>query len=116
VVPAGGRDRPPVRNSVSKGGQRDPPWPNIVFILADDFSMNLMSSKVIAESMPNLVAMMNEGVTFQNYFVTDSLCCPSRSSIFTGKFPHDTGENGGGKVCHGSGGIRAPKARSRLAF
>ena len=28
---------------------------------------------------------------FDNYFVTDSLCCPSRSSIFTGRFPHDTG-------------------------
>jgi arylsulfatase A-like enzyme len=28
---------------------------------------------------------------FSNYFVTDSLCCPSRSSIFTGRFPHDTG-------------------------
>jgi hypothetical protein len=28
---------------------------------------------------------------FSNYFVTDSLCCPSRSLIFTGRFPHDTG-------------------------
>ncbi|MDQ1449415.1 MAG: N-acetylglucosamine-6-sulfatase, partial [Actinomycetota bacterium] len=27
---------------------------------------------------------------FSNYFVADSLCCPSRSSIFTGLFPHDT--------------------------
>jgi arylsulfatase A-like enzyme len=35
--------------------------------------------------------MQKEGVTFANYFVTDSLCCPSRSSIFTGRFPHDTG-------------------------
>jgi len=30
-------------------------------------------------------------MTFNNYFVSDSLCCPSRSSIFTGEFPHDTG-------------------------
>ena len=30
-------------------------------------------------------------MTFNNYFVSDSLCCPSRSSIFTGDFPHDTG-------------------------
>ena len=27
----------------------------------------------------------------RNYFVSDSLCCPSRSSILTGNFPHDTG-------------------------
>ena len=65
--------------------------PNIVFILADDFSMNLVSPKIIAESMPNLKAMMDEGTSFAHYYVTDSLCCTSRSSIFTGKFPHDTG-------------------------
>ena len=41
--------------------------------------------------MPHVVKMQKDGVTFANYFVTDSLCCPSRSSIFTGRFPHDTG-------------------------
>jgi N-acetylglucosamine-6-sulfatase len=65
--------------------------PNIVFILADDFSMDLIAQKVFADSMPNLKKMQSEGVTFANYFVTDSLCCPSRSSIFTGKLPHNTG-------------------------
>jgi N-acetylglucosamine-6-sulfatase len=59
--------------------------PNIVLILTDDYSLNLMTY-----SMPNLDAMQAEGTTFSNYFVTDSLCCPSRSSIFTGKFPHNT--------------------------
>jgi arylsulfatase A-like enzyme len=41
--------------------------------------------------MPNVLKMQKDGVTFSNYFVTDSLCCPSRSSIFTGQYPHDTG-------------------------
>jgi N-acetylglucosamine-6-sulfatase len=59
--------------------------PNIVFILADDFSLDLI------QYMPNLLKMQADGVTFANYFVTDSLCCPSRSSIFTGRYPHDTG-------------------------
>jgi arylsulfatase A-like enzyme len=41
--------------------------------------------------MPHVRQMQKDGVTFSNYFVTDSLCCPSRSSIFTGRYPHDTG-------------------------
>ncbi len=59
--------------------------PNIVFVLTDDLSMNLL------QFMPHVLQMQREGVTFANYFVTDSLCCPSRSSIFTGCFPHNTG-------------------------
>jgi len=73
----------------------EPNKPNIIFVLTDDLAMNLV------QYMPNVVAMQREGMTFSNYFVTDSLCCPSRSSIFTGKFPHNTkvltngGSNGG---------------------
>jgi len=63
-------------------GQRHP---NIVFILTDDLSWNLV------QFMPHVLDMQKRGVTFSNYMVTDSLCCPSRSSIFTGRFPHNTG-------------------------
>lgn len=59
--------------------------PNIVFILTDDLSWNLVPF------MPHVLQMQKDGVTFTHYFVTDSLCCPSRSSIFTGRYPHDTG-------------------------
>jgi arylsulfatase A-like enzyme len=59
--------------------------PNIVFVLTDDLSWDLV------RYMPNVQALQREGVTFSNYFVTDSLCCPSRASIFTGDYPHNTG-------------------------
>jgi N-acetylglucosamine-6-sulfatase len=59
--------------------------PNIVFVLTDDLAMNLL------QYMPHVLEMQKQGVTFANYFVTDSLCCPSRSSIFTGRYPHSTG-------------------------
>jgi len=59
--------------------------PNIVFVLTDDLSTNLL------QFMPHVLAMQRQGLTFKDYFVSDSLCCPSRSSIFTGNFPHDTG-------------------------
>jgi N-acetylglucosamine-6-sulfatase len=58
--------------------------PNIVFVLTDDLAWNLVLY------MPHVVRMQREGETFSNYFVTDSLCCPSRASILTGRFPHDT--------------------------
>ncbi|MGH3260713.1 MAG: sulfatase-like hydrolase/transferase, partial [Trebonia sp.] len=59
--------------------------PNIVFVLTDDLSMNLL------RFMPEVQALTTSGMTFENYFVSDSLCCPSRASIFTGDYPHDTG-------------------------
>jgi N-acetylglucosamine-6-sulfatase len=64
--------------------------PNIIFILADDFAMNLVPYMQQSPSH-GLESMMNEGTTFSHYFVSNSLCCPSRSTIFTGKFPHNTG-------------------------
>ncbi|GAA1577655.1 MULTISPECIES: sulfatase family protein [Kribbella] len=77
-----------------------PTHPNIVFVLTDDLSMNLL------QYMPQVQELAKDGASFSNYTVTDSLCCPSRSSIFTGKFPHDTGvftnggKDGGFKVFH----------------
>ena len=65
---------------------RSPARPNIVFILTDDLSWNLVNSRFA----PHLAALQRRGETFTRYFVSDSLCCPSRSSIFTGLFPHDT--------------------------
>jgi arylsulfatase A-like enzyme len=81
--------------------------PNIVFVLTDDLAWNLV------QYMPHVLAMQKTGVTFANYFVTDSLCCPSRSSIFTGRYPHDTGvfrntgRDGGYLVFHDRGHEKA---------
>jgi N-acetylglucosamine-6-sulfatase len=58
--------------------------PNIVFVLTDDLSENLV------RYMPHVLQMQRSGVSFSNYFVTDSLCCPSRASILTGRYPHNT--------------------------
>ncbi len=70
------------RPATLQAGRRHP---NIVFILTDDLSMDLLPY------MPQVQALQSDGMTFHNYFVSDSLCCPSRTSIFTGEFPHDSG-------------------------
>ena len=62
-----------------------PSRPNIVFVLTDDLSNNLLPY------MPHVAALMDEGMTFTNYTVADSECCPSRASILTGDYPHTTG-------------------------
>jgi len=73
-------------NVIRHGGVLTRPGhrPNIVFVLTDDLSLNLIPY------MPQVQALENRGVTFDNQFVTDSVCCASRSSIFTGDYPHDT--------------------------
>src|SRR6185436_17843269 len=70
--------------ATSHSQQRNTDKPNIIFILTDDYASNLV------DFMPTLKAMQKEGVTFNHYYVSNSLCCPSRSSIFTGMLPHNT--------------------------
>lgn len=59
--------------------------PNIVFVLTDDLDTGLV------KYMPHVLALERAGMSFSNYTVSDSECCPSRATIFTGEFPHDTG-------------------------
>ena len=61
------------------------PKPNFVFVLTDDLANNLVPY------MRHVQAMQRQGTSFDRYVVTDSLCCPSRASIFTGRYPHSTG-------------------------
>jgi N-acetylglucosamine-6-sulfatase len=90
-------------SSASTHAHSKPTRPNIVFVLTDDLSWNLL------RYMPHVLAMEREGESFSHYFVTDSLCCPSRASILTGRFPHNTkvfsnnAPNGGFVLFHDRG-------------
>jgi len=60
--------------------------PNIVFILTDDLDLN---SYLDPSRFPKVNSLLvQKGTTFSNFFVTDSLCCPSRSSILRGQYVH----------------------------
>lgn len=62
-----------------------PTKPNILFILTDDLDADLL------EFMPNVKALLvAQGVTFSNFFVNVSLCCPSRANILRGQYAHNT--------------------------
>jgi len=63
-----------------------PRHPNIVLILTDDQRWDTLWS------MPDVRRLLvDHGVTFTNAFVTNSDCCPSRSTILTGNYSHTTG-------------------------
>lgn len=62
------------------------PRPNIVFVLADDLDRSEMAF------MPEVQALVaDKGVTFDRYFVSNSLCCPSRVTTLRGQYAHNTG-------------------------
>ena len=69
---------------MERGAQGAAGRPNIIFVLTDDLDAASVSK------VPSLKAYMtDEGMTFDNAFVTYSLCCPSRSTILTGQYPHN---------------------------
>ncbi len=58
--------------------------PNILFVLTDDLDFASI------EKMPNLRYLLaEEGASFENAFVSQSLCCPSRATILTGRYAHN---------------------------
>jgi arylsulfatase A-like enzyme len=67
--------------------------PNILIIMTDELSAESMSfnlgSKYI--NTPNIDQLAKTGVVFNNAYCANPLCVPSRSSIFTGRYPHEVG-------------------------
>ena len=63
--------------------------PNVVFVLTDDLDERLLASHL--SDYPNIRALAANGTTFSNAFVTNSLCCPSRATMLTGRYPHNHG-------------------------
>jgi arylsulfatase A-like enzyme len=80
-----------------------PSRPNILFIFSDDHAAHAISaygSRI--NKTPNIDRMANEGMRFDNCFVTNSLCGPSRAVILTGKYSHLNGFRRNGDRFDGS--------------
>jgi arylsulfatase A-like enzyme len=66
--------------------------PNVIFIMADDHASHALScygSHI--NRTPNLDRIARQGMRFENCFVTNSLCGPSRATLLTGKYSHANG-------------------------
>ena len=68
--------------------------PNIILIMADQHQAEALSIAGNTDlKTPNLDKLAKSGMRFDRTYVTFPLCTPSRSSIFTGKMPHNLGVN-----------------------
>jgi arylsulfatase A-like enzyme len=86
-----------------------PVRPNIVYVLTDDLSWDLL------RFMPQVRRMQREGMTFRQFIVSDSMCCSSRATILTGQFPHNTHVLGNMAPHGGYSAFRLYGARRRSA-
>lgn len=73
----------------SNGGSRQP---NIILIIADDLNWDDLGAYGNTHiRTPHIDRLAAEGLRFDNVFLTASSCSPSRISILTGRYPHNTG-------------------------
>ncbi len=66
--------------------------PNIILIMTDQHQADALSITGNTDlKTPHLDALATSGMRFKKSYVTFPLCTPARSSIFTGKMPHNLG-------------------------
>ena len=66
--------------------------PNAILFIVDDVSWNDVGCYGNAAARtPNLDRLAEGGLRFTQAFLTASSCSPSRSSIITGRYPHNNG-------------------------
>lgn len=66
--------------------------PNVIFIIGDDISWDDFGCYGnSAARTPNIDRLARNGILFTNAFLSASSCSPSRSSIATGRYPHNNG-------------------------
>ncbi|WP_437369876.1 sulfatase family protein [Maribacter litoralis] len=93
-------------NTKLQPGKKIDQKPNIVFIMADDHAIQAISAyghpiSKLAKT-PNIDRIAENGAIFQNSFVTNSICGPSRAVILTGKHSHINGFRQNGDHFNGS--------------
>ncbi|NVD45167.1 sulfatase family protein [Qipengyuania atrilutea] len=66
--------------------------PNIIFIMSDDHAQTAISAYGTEigrlAPTPNIDRIARNGALFENSYVTNSLCGPSRATMLTGQFSH----------------------------
>jgi N-acetylglucosamine-6-sulfatase len=92
--------------------------PSFVVIQTDDETLDQLYASlnvggVEVQAMPYTQALLaNRGVTFNRYYVPYPLCCPSRTSLLTGRYSHNNNVKGNVPPNGGFTGFAARQAYS----
>ena len=85
VMPEGAGQQETTQQAVGNT-QTAPAKPNYIFILVDDMR------KAELKYMPKTRALLAQrGMSFNNAYVSNALCCPSRATIMRGQYSHNCG-------------------------
>jgi len=87
-VAAGGVLASVLAADAAESGKR----PNILFIMTDQQFAEAMSCRMGKKyiNTPAMDSLAENGVFFSRAYSPNPLCMPARSSIFTGRYPHET--------------------------
>ena len=65
--------------------------PNILLIVGEDHGVELSCYGDTSITTPHIDRLAAEGTLYEHGYVTQTVCSPSRGSIFTGLYPHTNG-------------------------
>lgn len=83
----------PKAQPMMRSGQSPSQRPNILWITGEGVPLSVLScygGKLM--STPNIDRLAKEGMRFENAFVTNALCGPSRATLITGTYSNINGE------------------------
>lgn len=70
---------------------------NLIFFLTDQQHFRSIRENGCPEAQtPNMDRLAREGINFQNHYVANPVCSPSRGAIWTGRYPSENGLYGNG--------------------
>ena len=79
-------------NKTIKTGTSQNKPPNFIVFIADDISWDDLGCYGNGQvHTPNIDILSQGSIVFDNAYLTTSSCSPSRNSIITGRYPHNTG-------------------------
>jgi N-acetylglucosamine-6-sulfatase len=87
--------QPPTAQASAAATTRGQGRPNIVVVMADDMRADEL------QYLPAVRRLQRSGVTFGRALSADSLCCPARATLLTGKLAHNHLTIGNDRRTHG---------------